>query len=142
VKRIALHLLLGLMLATAIQHRALSQVSAARQQEALATVEQYARDMMIVLPCFYMTAPPAMWEKGWGEPELNETLAAYQNSGASPAQVDALRRAYQDQFRPDWVADIRVVARGCYDNKIVDSLYRIEGVALPLMLRPPFRRSP
>ena len=141
-KRTALWLLLPAFLLAGPRGQALAQVPDVTQQQALATVAQYARDMMIVLPCFYMIAPVASWEKAYGEPELNETTEIYGNNGASPAQIEALRKAYQESLRLNLVADIRVVARACNDDKIFDSIYRLAGPALPLMLRPPFPKRP
>ena len=108
------------------------------QKKAGDVVKQYAIDMTAVVPCFYMQAPESTWDAGFGEPDLNRALDRYAKDGASPAQISALRLAYSENFRPQWVQDIRDAARTCHRDHIFDYIAIFDGPAKLLMVRFPF----
>jgi hypothetical protein len=123
-----------LLMATA----ASAQVPQEVQKKAGDVVKKYAIDMTAVVPCFYMQAPESIWDTGFGEPDLNRVLDRYAKDGASSAQISALRLAYSENFRPQWVQDIRDAARTCHRDHIFEYIAIFDGPAKLLMLRFPF----
>jgi hypothetical protein len=60
-------------------------------------------------------------------------------ASATPAQV-ALRKIYDDNFKPKWTQDIREAARLCERSRIIKKIQMMDGAGAPLMLRPPFNK--
>lgn len=59
---------------------------------------------------------------------------------ASPEQVAALYKAFEDNYRPNFeVGDLRKFARACWDSEIIIGLYVVKGPTVPLQHRPPFQ---
>jgi hypothetical protein len=111
-----------------------------QHQQAIETVRQYAIDMNTVLPCFIMWAPEKAWDQNYGEPELELALAGWMQRGATAQQINELRAAYAAHFKPVWVQDIRQAARACLRGEIPDKIAKLDAIAQPLFLRPPFQR--
>jgi len=104
----------------------------------MATIKQYALDMMVVVPCWYMGAPENLWDTAYSKSDLDKVLNEYASSGASRQQVDALRKVFDQTFKPQWVQDIREAARKCHRANISAKIGELDGPARPLSLRPPF----
>jgi len=124
---------------------ATAQVPDSTYEQALGTVVRFAKEMTVVVPCLYTAAPlakdkPDPVEDTWGTVEFKNVLGRFASTGASPAQIDALNKAFAENYRPKWaVDDIRAFARFCQESKIIDDAARLSGQGAPLMLRDPFR---
>jgi hypothetical protein len=141
--RAARLLVAALVAAAAAPTVALAQVPEPMYQEALTVIAQYGRDASVVVPCATMaglgdTNPKIVNQ--WDEVSVRQALDKFaQQRGASPEQVAALYKAFEDNYRPNFeVGDLRKFARACWDSEIIIGLYVVKGPTVPLQYRPPF----
>ena len=120
-----------------------AQVPEPIYQQALAVIAQYGRDASLVVPCATMAGlgdPNPKIVNQWDEVSMRQALDKFaQRNGASPAQIAALTKAFEDNYRPNFqVGDLRTFARACWESEIISGLYLVQGVATLLQFRPPF----
>lgn len=110
--------------------------------QARAVIRAYAVEMTEAVPCIYVAVSGSPLLKNVGDWYSEGVLLATEKlrgRGASGTQIAVLLEEFEASFKPEWISDIRVLARRCTASGIADQLARMEGPGLPLFLRDPFR---